>query len=231
MPPFTPKKLYAASALRRALWRLGSVPGRSRRSLRRHRRSDIKLSWSLPAAAACSVGDPGHPVACSRLALALLGRHISVGRAQPTPLRLRLRSQPARWWRAFLSPAPARLRCSRPPWRSSLCCSRPSQSTLLSPSGQSAARRPGAPVLTPTAPRLGARGRPVARRLARALERRVAKGSCLTLYLDNKESTGWNLIHGAQASAGVSKHVGLLQRNSGPGKKWLEALQKVNGET
>jgi len=32
-------------------------------------------------------------------------------------------------------------------------------------------------------------------------------------------------------AAHVSKHVGLLQRNGGPGKKWLEQLKKMNSET
>jgi hypothetical protein len=32
-------------------------------------------------------------------------------------------------------------------------------------------------------------------------------------------------------AAYVSKHVGLLLRNGGPGKKWLEELKKVKGET
>jgi hypothetical protein len=29
----------------------------------------------------------------------------------------------------------------------------------------------------------------------------------------------------------VSKHVGLLQRSGGLGKRWLDQLKKVNGET
>jgi len=32
-------------------------------------------------------------------------------------------------------------------------------------------------------------------------------------------------------AAYVSKHVGLLQRGRGQGKKWLEQLKKVNSET
>ena len=45
-------------------------------------------------------------------------------------------------------------------------------------------------------------------------------------------SNGWLASQLDMGTAAyVSKHVGLLQRNGGPGKKWLEALQKVNGET
>jgi hypothetical protein len=45
-------------------------------------------------------------------------------------------------------------------------------------------------------------------------------------------SNGWLASQLDMGTAAyVSKHVGLLQRNGGPGKKWLEALLKVNGET
>jgi len=56
---------------------------------------DIKLSWSLPAAAASRRRGPRPPRRLQPPGPP--GRHISRGRAQPTPLRLRLRSQPARF--------------------------------------------------------------------------------------------------------------------------------------
>ena len=112
LPPFTPKKLYAASAPSYALCE----------ELRRARsaftwvqfsltpKCDIKLSWSLPAAAASGVGDPGHPIASSRLALpafalratARQGRaaHQRGARSQPRSGFAFARNRPA-WWRAF----------------------------------------------------------------------------------------------------------------------------------
>ena len=131
----------------------------------------------LGAAGQRGVGEPAGPR--PRFSLAAPARSTAwpcraahqLGRAQSTPLRLRLRSGPARLvWRAFLSPAPARLRCSvrRAPSR---CRSQPSRTTLV---------RSAVPVLLGDPVRLCCRLRPLAggerppccARLARALNRR-----------------------------------------------------------
>jgi hypothetical protein len=119
---------------------IGAAPSGSRRSLAltsRARICDIKLSWSLPASAVLASRPAPGPGSAWWLRLAPpagpCGRHISWGaRNQPRSGFAFARHGPFRW-RAFLPPAPARLRCSRPPWRSSLWRSPPSQPTLLPP--------------------------------------------------------------------------------------------------
>ena len=45
-------------------------------------------------------------------------------------------------------------------------------------------------------------------------------------------SNGWLASQLDMGTAAyVSKHVGLLLRNGGPERKWLEELRKVKGET
>ena len=163
MPPSTPKKLYAASAPSFALC------GASEGTLRLHGRSvlaDAEMRHKVVLVApGCGGFRRRGPRPPHRLQPPCPGgRHISRGRAQSTPLRLRLRSQPARFvWRAFLPPAPARLRCSRPPWRSSLCRSRPSQPTLLSPRRSVRCSVTRCALVAAYGPSLNASGRPVAR--------------------------------------------------------------------
>ena len=109
----------------------------------RARICDIKLSWALPASAVSRAGRPPAPVqpggsgSLHRLALAG-GTSVGGARSQPRSGFAFARHRPG-WWRAFLPPAPARLRCSvrRAPSR---CRSQPSRTTLLSPGSLCAAR-------------------------------------------------------------------------------------------
>ena len=59
---------------------------------------------------------------------------------------------------------------------------------------------------------------------------KVAVATYLKCTID--VSNGWLASQLDMGTAAyVSKHVGLLQRNGGPGKKWLDQLNKVIGET